>query len=421
MGTTGAQFLSQGEGARALALGDAFTALADDPSALFWNPAGLARLQSPQLLLTHSFGLENTSNDFFGFAQPLDLFSVGLGVNYSSMPAMDRLSEFGETLGSFAPYDLTLQAAGSLSWSGVSAGLTLQYFRQDLGDASVQGMALNAGAKIPLISNRLLLGFALQNLGPPMTFVRQSAPLPWGIRLGGCFQLMPDWILAGEISLPSDNRPALHAGAEYQIRLSPSLAISPRLGMKSSPAYEADGLSGFSCGLGFQWAEYSLDYAWLPSGALGAIHRLALGMRWNAAGTPPTVVPQAAPEPAAAVPEPEKPVEVEPAPESNPAPKPANSKPADPRSRTSETEKKPELKEEIEAAPVAPVPEDYPRWAGYYLNKARAYFTRGKYYTASTYCEQALKWQEDLPGLKELAGQIKARLAGQPKTGTDTP
>src|SRR5262245_49352629 len=44
-GTTGAEILKIGVGARAIAMGEAYTAMADDVSSLYWNPAGLALMQ----------------------------------------------------------------------------------------------------------------------------------------------------------------------------------------------------------------------------------------------------------------------------------------------------------------------------------------------------------------------------------------
>ena len=52
-GTTAAAFLKIGVGARALAMGEACATQAEDITALYWNPAGLARLQSPQILVNH--------------------------------------------------------------------------------------------------------------------------------------------------------------------------------------------------------------------------------------------------------------------------------------------------------------------------------------------------------------------------------
>jgi len=66
-------FMADGGGARALGLGSAFVAVADDASASFWNPAGLVDLDRRQALVMHSerFG-DLIDRDFASYAQPLD-------------------------------------------------------------------------------------------------------------------------------------------------------------------------------------------------------------------------------------------------------------------------------------------------------------------------------------------------------------
>src|SRR5258705_994367 len=53
IGTTSGQFLKIGVGARAVGLGESFVAVANDPSAIYWNPAGLASLQRQEIELSH--------------------------------------------------------------------------------------------------------------------------------------------------------------------------------------------------------------------------------------------------------------------------------------------------------------------------------------------------------------------------------
>src|SRR5437016_158316 len=52
-GTSSATFLRIGVGARAEGMGETFVAVANDPSAIYWNPAGLASLQRTEIAESH--------------------------------------------------------------------------------------------------------------------------------------------------------------------------------------------------------------------------------------------------------------------------------------------------------------------------------------------------------------------------------
>ncbi len=52
-GKIGATFLKLGVGAKPVAMGGAFCAVADESSAIYWNPAGLAFLKDRELSFTH--------------------------------------------------------------------------------------------------------------------------------------------------------------------------------------------------------------------------------------------------------------------------------------------------------------------------------------------------------------------------------
>src|ERR1039458_1033171 len=60
-GYTSANFLQIGTGARAAAMADSFTALSDDATAVFWNPAGIYQAQGTQLSLPHSQWLQGAN------------------------------------------------------------------------------------------------------------------------------------------------------------------------------------------------------------------------------------------------------------------------------------------------------------------------------------------------------------------------
>ena len=82
-GTATAQFLKVAPGARGVALGEAFSALADDATAMDWNPAGLIKIKKSSLTLMHSPYLANSFVDFFAYSQNAgDVGSWGMSLKY---------------------------------------------------------------------------------------------------------------------------------------------------------------------------------------------------------------------------------------------------------------------------------------------------------------------------------------------------
>ena len=70
-----------GFGARAMGMGNAFVALADDPTALYWNSAGLDHIYQQSLTFFHASLPEGGLYDFLGYAYPtLDLGTFALGI-----------------------------------------------------------------------------------------------------------------------------------------------------------------------------------------------------------------------------------------------------------------------------------------------------------------------------------------------------
>src|SRR5688572_13884503 len=69
-GTSGAQFLKLGAGARAAAMGDAFCAVSNDVTAAYWNPAGLSQIETPELAVMQNSGLVETQYQYMGLALP---------------------------------------------------------------------------------------------------------------------------------------------------------------------------------------------------------------------------------------------------------------------------------------------------------------------------------------------------------------
>ncbi|MCI0636631.1 MAG: PorV/PorQ family protein, partial [Actinobacteria bacterium] len=96
VGTVGAQFLKIGVGARAAAMGEAFTPIADDATALYWNPAGIARLEGNQITLNHASWPAEIGHEFVGsvFTYGAIPGTFGVSMNVLQMKPMNVTTAF---------------------------------------------------------------------------------------------------------------------------------------------------------------------------------------------------------------------------------------------------------------------------------------------------------------------------------------
>ena len=92
-GTTAVPFLTMGAGARALAMGDAATATANDATALYWNPATLLRIENQSATFMHAATLENSAYDYAAYGLSLIHISFkGCGSEISESLSQDERS-----------------------------------------------------------------------------------------------------------------------------------------------------------------------------------------------------------------------------------------------------------------------------------------------------------------------------------------
>ena len=286
-GTTTAEFLRLGVGARAVAMGEAYTAVAGEADALYWNPAGLTRLEGRSATFMHAAYLAATSFDYGAYAQKAGQSgALGLGVQYFSAGTIAQTDEVDARIGNFSPYDLALTAGGAYAFDGGllpgwSAGLAAKFIRARI-LRTAQTCAVDAGLLSPAaLEGRLRLGLAAANMGGTMRFEREAEGLPMVFKLGGAFQISDDWLLSADLASPKNDGPYAALGTEYWFVPSGPLRLAGRAGFNSKTLGSVDGLTGASFGVGIGYAGGSLDYSFVPMGQLGFTHRISLSFKWG--------------------------------------------------------------------------------------------------------------------------------------------
>lgn len=191
-GTTSAEFLLLGAGARGVALGGAFSAIATDVSALYYNPAGAALMARPGVMVSTYEYLAGTRYSWGGVALPFSGGTRTFGVQIGTFGFSDQPVYTAEQPdGTGATYSVNETFAGitlAQNFSDrFSAGLTGKFIADNLGDASGTAFAVDFGTNFHAMLNNhpIKFSFVLSNLGTNLSYSGAAlntetprAPLP---------------------------------------------------------------------------------------------------------------------------------------------------------------------------------------------------------------------------------------------------
>ncbi|NNJ52980.1 MAG: PorV/PorQ family protein, partial [Ignavibacteriaceae bacterium] len=149
VGISTAQFLKIGVGGRAAALGEAFVAIADDASALYWNPAGLAQFKKNEVIFSHNNWVVDINHDFLGVVYHLDSDNtLGASLTALTMDDMAVTTEYapfgtGEYF-SFTDIAISLSYARKMT-EQFSFGGTVKYVEETLDKLKMRGVMIDLG------------------------------------------------------------------------------------------------------------------------------------------------------------------------------------------------------------------------------------------------------------------------------------
>lgn len=280
-GEAGGQVLKLPTQSRPTGTGEAFAAIADDASAIYWNPAGLARIKQNEISLTYMNRLLNIRQYNLSWARPFkntggrsSVLGVGLFGLYATDTRRDETT--GNELGEFVDSNTYLSVAyGRALSSRLSFGLGLKFLSNRLDAYKSSNIAFDL-AGLSLLTQEISFGLNLQNIGTGIKFSGEMEKVPLNLKAGTAWRPSgKNWSLALDLNAPWDAPPSVHAGGEYGF----AKGLSVRAGYKhKTQKVHLGGLYGFSAGWGLTLKNCRLDYAFTPYGDLGNdAHRLTLG------------------------------------------------------------------------------------------------------------------------------------------------
>jgi len=173
VGTTAAQFLKIGAGARAIGMGGAYSAVSNDIYSAFYNPAGITNIPGGgQAAFNHAEWLADISYDFAAASLNLSGFgSLFLTLTSLSVPE-DKVRTFEFPEGDGRMWDASSIAIGlgfaKKLTEDFSIGLHLKYIREGIWNTSASGFAIDIGTYYVTPFNGLIIGASIANFGSKM-------------------------------------------------------------------------------------------------------------------------------------------------------------------------------------------------------------------------------------------------------------
>lgn len=298
-GTSNADFLKIGAGARPSAMGEAFTGVSDDSNATFWNPAGIAAIEKISTTYMYLLGFQSSNYHYLSFVMPIDMgTNFGISANALLSPEFD--STDGQAAPAPASYEIALTGTfaknlGNLytkdfTIGNISLGANLSFIKRSITGIDLGSMFFMDIGAIANITDDMKIGIALQDMGAAL----KSDPSPFTTRLGLSYNfafsketaLLVAFDVVKPIDLTNPDYQKWFFGLGLEAKLFNMGYI--RGGYKAGKDDQ-----GLTAGGGMSWGWGSLDYAFLPHTELGSTHRISASFKFgNTVARPLVGAPQ---------------------------------------------------------------------------------------------------------------------------------
>jgi len=296
VGTAAGQFLRIPVGARAVALGKAYSSLAVDGSAPFWNAAGIVRTPGRKnFFFSHSVYTADIDIDYLAFHMRRQNFAYGLTMGVLRSGDILRTDEFHQE-GTGVYFNANqFFLGGTLARAMTdhfSVGGSVKYYQENLDEYQIKSLLADIGILYYLGLGDTRIGFSVRNFGGDMTPGGTPPALPDGYVPStefqsfaaptvGSFGISRTWGLSTNLGLlttadfvhPSDYKESFRTGAELGL----NRMLFLRAGYETSRS-EGGFAAGFGVQLNRKQMRLRVDYAYSDMGTFGTIHHLSIDL-----------------------------------------------------------------------------------------------------------------------------------------------
>ncbi len=291
-GISTAQFLKIGVGGRASAMGDAFIAVADDISSLYWNPAGLVLSKKNEVMFSHNNWVVDIGHEFFGGSYHIssnDAIGVAVtALHMEDMAVTTEVNPFGTgEYFSFGDFSIATTYSRKMT-EQFSVGVSVRYFEETLDKLKMRGFLVDLGTYYWTGLGTTRFAVTISNFGNELApdgkvvlFGRrekdnwQSFSPPTMFRIGFAFEpyYTEDHRVTASIQLnhPNDNSENVSTGIEYAWQEMFFLRGGYKINVD-----EQDITLGVGVNMDIDIAAITVDYSYVNFDLLGSVHRFSL-------------------------------------------------------------------------------------------------------------------------------------------------
>jgi hypothetical protein len=261
-------FMKNGFGARATSLGNSFTAISNDASAIFYNPAGLSSVNKLQVLGMYSnlFGsIEGMNYGNLGVSKGFEFGTMGLGVIYSSVSDIPYVENVSGPSGEvFSDNEMAILLSYSkIVTENLQIGITGKYIRHSIAGFEASGIGFDVGL-LTVVNEKFRMGLMIQDaLGASMKLNGREDTYISKFKIGAAYSPISVLTISPEIMVTGNKKMQFSIGSEYDVYKNMIKLRGGYNSVQDAPSF----------GVGLKYSQINLDYSYSRNGDLGNVSK----------------------------------------------------------------------------------------------------------------------------------------------------